>query len=164
MKRSFRLTLACAFALSAAMTSSAPVGAAPSPAPSPAASAPAAGEIPLGVTVIELKELLIGWSVRKELLGKGVQNDKKENLGKIEDVIVSPANSLSYAIVGVGGFLPPGLGARVRLTEPRRHQRTKPDIGREGALERREVAHAERVNELVEKRRGRDDHERGSIG
>jgi hypothetical protein len=111
MKRSFRLTLACAFALSAAMTSSAPVGAAPSPAPSPAASAPAAGEIPLGVTVIQLKELVIGWSVRKDLLGKGVQNDKKENLGKIEDVIVSPTNSLSYAIVGVGGFL--GIPSRL---------------------------------------------------
>jgi hypothetical protein len=111
MKRSFRLILACAFALSAAMTSSAPVGAAPSPAPSPAASAPAAGEIPLGVTVIELKELVIGWSVRKDLLGKGVQNDKKENLGKIEDVIVSPTNSLSYAIVGVGGFL--GIPSRL---------------------------------------------------
>ena len=111
MKRSFRLAVAFAFALSAGTTSSAPVGAAPSPAPSPAASAPAAGEIPLGVTVIELKELVIGWSVRKDLLGKGVQNDKKENLGKIEDVIVSPTNSLSYAIVGVGGFL--GIPSRL---------------------------------------------------
>jgi hypothetical protein len=72
---------------------------------------PAAGTEPLGVTVIEMRAIVVGWSVKKDLLGKSVVNDKKEDLGKIEDVIVSPTNSLSYAIVGVGLFL--GIPSRL---------------------------------------------------
>jgi sporulation protein YlmC with PRC-barrel domain len=32
-------------------------------------------------------------------------NDKNEKLGTVEDLIVNPEKSLSYAIVGVGGYL-----------------------------------------------------------
>jgi hypothetical protein len=77
----------------------------------PATPAPAAGEIPLGVTVIEMRAVVAGWSVKRDLLGKNVQNDKKANLGKVEDIIVSPANSVSFAIIGVGGFL--GIPSRL---------------------------------------------------
>jgi sporulation protein YlmC with PRC-barrel domain len=42
------------------------------------------------------------------LLGKGVYNDIGEKVGDINDLIVTPDKALSYAIVGVGGFL--GVG------------------------------------------------------
>jgi PRC-barrel domain len=77
----------------------------------PATAPPAAGEIPLGVTVIEMRAVVTGWSAKRDLLGKTVQNDKKQNLGKIEDVIVAPSNSVSFAIIGVGGFL--GIASRL---------------------------------------------------
>ena len=31
-------------------------------------------------------------------------NDKAEKIGTVDDLIISPEKSLSYAIVGVGGF------------------------------------------------------------
>ena len=98
--RLLTLVILFAFVLGAGIT--------PAATPTPV---PAAGVVPLGVTVIELREVVVGWSVKKDLLGKNVQNDKKENLGKIEDVIVSPTDSLSYAIIGVGLFL--GIPSRL---------------------------------------------------
>ncbi len=68
-------------------------------------SSPAAGLIPLGVTVIEMQGVVTGWSAKKDLFGKTVQNEKKEQLGKIDDIIISPNKSVSFAIIGVGGFL-----------------------------------------------------------
>ncbi|HEY4439389.1 MAG TPA: PRC-barrel domain-containing protein [Candidatus Elarobacter sp.] len=106
MKRRFSLVVLAAFALTAGITIS--PRALPAATPTPA---PAAGIVPLGVTVIEMREVVVGWSVKKDLLGKSVQNDKKEDLGKIEDVIVSPSNSLSFAIIGVGLFL--GIPSRL---------------------------------------------------
>jgi hypothetical protein len=103
--------LAIAVAL-AAVTALAPASAQTRAPATPAATAPpAAGEIPLGVTVIEMHAVVAGWSAKRDLLGKTVQNDKKANLGKIEDIIVSPTNSVSYAIIGVGGFL--GIASRL---------------------------------------------------
>jgi sporulation protein YlmC with PRC-barrel domain len=72
------------------------------------ASAPVAGRVPLGVTVTEMEAIVLGWSVRKDLLGKTVINDKNEKIGKIDDIIISPKNSVSTAVIGVGGFL--GMG------------------------------------------------------
>jgi len=37
-----------------------------------------------------------------------VYNDQDERVGEVEDLIIAPDKSLSYAIIGVGGFL--GLG------------------------------------------------------
>jgi sporulation protein YlmC with PRC-barrel domain len=62
----------------------------------------------IGVSVEEQVMVARGWSMKKQILGKNVFNDKNEKLGKIEDVIVTPDKSLSYAIVGVGGFLGAG--------------------------------------------------------
>jgi hypothetical protein len=72
---------------------------------------PVAGKTLLGVTVVEMEAIIIGWSAKKDLLDKTVQNDKKEKIGKIEDIIVTPDAKIpfaSYAIIGVGGFL--GIG------------------------------------------------------
>jgi sporulation protein YlmC with PRC-barrel domain len=76
---------------------------------------PVAGRAPLGVTVIEMEAIVIGWSVKRDLMGKTVMNDKKERIGKIEDLIVSPNPDAkmphaTFAIVGVGGFL--GIGTK----------------------------------------------------
>ena len=73
---------------------------------SPAAShAQVAGTTTLGVTVTELQELTKGWSVKRTILGQPVYNDKKERVGTVDDIIVSPDKAVSYAIVNAGGFL-----------------------------------------------------------
>jgi sporulation protein YlmC with PRC-barrel domain len=68
-----------------------------------------AGETKLGVTVTELKDVIKGWSARRQILGQSVYNDKNERIGEIEDIIISPDRSASYAIVSTGGFL--GIGS-----------------------------------------------------
>lgn len=78
-------------------------------------AAPVAGRAPLGVTVIEMETVVIGWSAKRDLIGKTVVNDKSEKIGKIDDLIISPAKdsntpAATFAIVGVGGFL--GIGNR----------------------------------------------------
>jgi sporulation protein YlmC with PRC-barrel domain len=77
------------------------------------ANPPIAGATPLGVAVTEMEAVVVGWSVKRDLLGKTVTNDKKERIGKIEDIIVAPGSGskmphASVAIIGVGGFL--GMG------------------------------------------------------
>lgn len=74
-------------------------------APVRSAIAQVAGEATLGVTVEELRLVVLGWSVKKDMLDKDVYNDKKEDIGDIKDVIVSPKKQVSWAIIGVGGFL-----------------------------------------------------------
>lgn len=72
------------------------------------AEPPVAGVVPLGVTVAELKAVAVGMSAKSHILGKGVYNDAKESIGTIEDIVITPAQMVSFAIIGVGGFL--GLG------------------------------------------------------
>ena len=67
-----------------------------------------AGSTTTGVSPDEVKTLTRGWSAKKQILGKPVYNDQDEQVGEVEDLIVTPDKSLSYAIIGVGGFL--GLG------------------------------------------------------
>ena len=74
----------------------------------PAMAQPVAGTAVLGVTVSEVQAVATGWSLKKSVLGKSVYNDENQAVGKIDDVIVAPDNAISYAIVGVGGFL--GMG------------------------------------------------------
>jgi sporulation protein YlmC with PRC-barrel domain len=56
-------------------------------------------------TVSESIQLAEGWSVKKTLLGKTIYNDTGLKLGKVEDLIISPDKSVSYIIVGAGGFV-----------------------------------------------------------
>jgi sporulation protein YlmC with PRC-barrel domain len=77
------------------------------------ANAPVAGRTPLGVTVTEMESVVVGWSAKRDLMGKNVINDKRERIGKIEDLIIAPSSGAkmpyaSVAIIGVGGFL--GMG------------------------------------------------------
>ena len=64
-----------------------------------------AGRSTLGVSVEQEQLVVNGWSVKKSVLGKDVYNDQNEKIGKVEDVIVAPDKSVSFAVVGVGGFL-----------------------------------------------------------
>jgi sporulation protein YlmC with PRC-barrel domain len=80
-----------------------------------APAAPIAGRAPLGVTVIELETVVLGWSTKNDLMGKTVVNEKNDKIGKIDDLIISPSKAdntpaASFAIIGVGGFL--GMGKR----------------------------------------------------
>jgi sporulation protein YlmC with PRC-barrel domain len=74
-------------------------------APLRSVSAQVAGEATVGVTVEEMKLVVLGWSAKNKLLGKTVYNDKNDKLGKVEDVIISPDRKVSWAIIGVGEFL-----------------------------------------------------------
>ena len=71
-------------------------------------AAQTAGSTVVSVSVSELREVVKGWSAKKQILGKDVVNDAGDKIGEIDDLIVTPSKSLSYAIVGVGGFL--GVG------------------------------------------------------
>jgi sporulation protein YlmC with PRC-barrel domain len=66
------------------------------------------GSTQLGVAYAELRDVTTGWSTKKQVLEKKVYNDTGETVGKIDDIIVSPDKSVSYAIIGAGGFL--GVG------------------------------------------------------
>jgi sporulation protein YlmC with PRC-barrel domain len=76
----------------------------------PASKAPIAGGSVLADVVTEtvVGQIAYGVSVKKMLLGKLVLNEKGEHVGKIDDLIVDPEKSVSYAIVSAGGFL--GVG------------------------------------------------------
>src|SRR5712671_3070916 len=69
--------------------------------------APAAGVVPLGLTLEETAVVLKGWRASK-LLRADVYNDENKKIGKIEDMIVSPDGKVSVAVIDVGGFL--GVG------------------------------------------------------
>lgn len=82
-----------------------------SSASSPAAvAAPVAGVVPLGVTVAETQLIATGWRASK-LIGAEVLNDAGDEVGEIDDFVVSPDGTLTIAVVQVGGFL--GLGSHL---------------------------------------------------
>jgi hypothetical protein len=85
--------------LSVLFVASSAVAIAQSPTP------PAAGLIPLGVTVIEMRAIVAGWSAKKDILGKHLLSDHNDDLGAIEDIIITPNDQASFFIIGVGGFL-----------------------------------------------------------
>jgi hypothetical protein len=67
-----------------------------------------AGSTLVGVEYAEARDVAMGWSVTRHLLGRAVYNDQNERIGSIDDLIVSPSKAVSYAIIGAGGFL--GVG------------------------------------------------------
>jgi len=71
-------------------------------------AAQVAGSTTIGVPASEITTITKGWSAKKQILGKPVYNEQNEKVGEVDDIIVAPDKSISYAIVSVGGFL--GLG------------------------------------------------------
>jgi sporulation protein YlmC with PRC-barrel domain len=64
-----------------------------------------AGSTFLGSTYAELRDVALGWSAKRQIIGHPVYNDLNERVGSIDDVIVTLDKSVSYAIVNAGGFL-----------------------------------------------------------
>jgi hypothetical protein len=70
-----------------------------------AARAQVAGTTTIGIAVAQVQEVAVGWSAKKQIIGHVVYNDAGDKVGKIDDLIVAPDSSVSYAIVGAGGFV-----------------------------------------------------------
>lgn len=64
-----------------------------------------AGSIVVAKAVLQVRDVAPGWSVARSMLGQRVVNEHGEMLGRVEDIIVAPDASVSYLIVGTGGFL-----------------------------------------------------------
>jgi sporulation protein YlmC with PRC-barrel domain len=64
-----------------------------------------AGSTVIGVSVAELRDVTLGWSAKRQILGQAVYNDNNERVGSIDDIIVRGDKSVTYAIVNAGGFL-----------------------------------------------------------
>jgi sporulation protein YlmC with PRC-barrel domain len=64
-----------------------------------------AGSTTIGVSQEETKLVATGYSAKKNILGKAVYNDSNQKIGTVDDLIISPDRSVSFAIIGVGGFL-----------------------------------------------------------
>lgn len=60
------------------------------------------------IGVIELDVVTTALSTKKDIMNKPVYNEQNDRIGKIDDIIITPGNAVSFAIIGVGGFL--GLG------------------------------------------------------
>ena len=64
-----------------------------------------AGSTLLGVSVAEMRDVSLGWSAKRQILGQAVFNDKDERVGSIDDIIIAPDKAVSYAIINAGGFI-----------------------------------------------------------
>ena len=69
-----------------------------------------AGKVILGTSVELTQGIAVGHRASK-IIGAPVYNEQDERVGSIDDLIITPDHSLSYAVVSVGGFL--GLGRRL---------------------------------------------------
>jgi hypothetical protein len=64
-----------------------------------------AGSTLLGVSYGELRDVALGWSAKRQILGHAVYNNMDQRVGSVDDIIVTTGNSVSYAIINAGGFL-----------------------------------------------------------
>ena len=69
------------------------------------AHAQVAGSTLIGVSVAEMRDVSLGWSAKRQILGQAVFNDKDERVGSVDDIIVAPDKAVSYAIINAGGFI-----------------------------------------------------------
>lgn len=69
------------------------------------AAAQVAGTTKLQMGDAELEHIALGWSVKKNILGKTVYNEDGKKVGKVDDLIVAPDTAVSYAIVGASSFV-----------------------------------------------------------
>ena len=64
-----------------------------------------AGSTLVGISYGELRDVTLGWSAKRQILGHPVYNNMDQRVGSVEDMIVTTDQSISYAIINVGGFL-----------------------------------------------------------
>jgi len=61
------------------------------------------------VTLTQINPLTLATGYRSsKVVGSDVYNDTNDKIGKIDDLIVTPKDSVPYAVLSVGGFL--GMG------------------------------------------------------
>ena len=72
------------------------------------ARAQVAGSTRLGVAVEQTRAVALGWSAKKQVIGKAVYNEQNQRVGTIDDLIIAPDTAVSFVIIGAGGFV--GLG------------------------------------------------------
>ena len=70
------------------------------------ASAAAQGPPPVALVVVDVRAVALGYRATR-LIGREVTNERGEEIGKIDDLIVG-RDKVLFAIIGVGGFL--GIG------------------------------------------------------
>src|SRR5438034_494752 len=68
----------------------------------------------VGIAKVESSTVASGFRASK-VVGALVFNDSGDNIGKIDDVIVSSDGKAPYAVLSVGGFL--GLGSKLVLVK-----------------------------------------------
>ncbi len=62
------------------------------------------------ISLMEVNPLTLATGYRSsKVVGSTVYNEAKEDIGKIDDLIVTSKDSVPYAVLSVGGFL--GMGA-----------------------------------------------------
>ncbi|CAE6815797.1 hypothetical protein R75461_05863 [Paraburkholderia nemoris] len=61
-------------------------------------------------TRVDVVQLASGYRASK-VIGATVYNESRDTIGTIDDLVVSPKDSVTYAILSVGGFL--GLGTHL---------------------------------------------------
>ena len=59
------------------------------------AHAQVAGSTLIGVSVAEMRDVSLGWSAKRQILGQAA----------VDDIIVAPDKAVSYAIINAGGFI-----------------------------------------------------------
>jgi hypothetical protein len=67
-----------------------------------ACAAPLAGaqDLAAGPKVVPVaQDVAIGWSVKKSLLGKSIYNEKDEELGVINDLLIAPDSTVSHVVI-----------------------------------------------------------------
>jgi PRC-barrel domain len=57
------------------------------------------------VAAAELRDVAMGWSAKRQVLGQPVFNDLNERIGDVDDIIIAPDKAISYAIINAGIFL-----------------------------------------------------------
>jgi sporulation protein YlmC with PRC-barrel domain len=71
--------------------------------------AAAQGPKPVALVVVNVQAVALGYRA-SQIIGRSVTNDKGQDIGKVDDLIVG-RDKVLFAIIGVGGFL--GLGERL---------------------------------------------------
>jgi hypothetical protein len=61
-----------------------------------------AGATTISISTEQMKVVALGWSAKKKIMGKPVYNDANEKIGIVDDLIITPDQYVSYAIIGVG--------------------------------------------------------------
>jgi sporulation protein YlmC with PRC-barrel domain len=64
-----------------------------------------AGSTLVGVAEAEMRQVAVGWSAKREVLGQPVFNDLNERVGAVDDIVIAPDRSVSYAIINASGFI-----------------------------------------------------------